>query len=75
MEDEEFQPVDEQAVRTLHDELLPVLSFCDNVRTGLLGVSVKEYQELPAYVVPVWNIYNKISEEYRNANEHRNKDR
>jgi hypothetical protein len=52
--------IDSEEIKRLYREYSLVFQLCDNIRTGLISMSVKEYQELPAYVVPVWRLYNEV---------------
>ena len=64
--DENLQPIDGAAVRELLSEFVNVFGLCWDIHTGIIRLTLHEYQSLPKYVADVWRVFAEVIEQKRN---------
>jgi hypothetical protein len=56
-DEETHEIIDCEYLRRCYDEIEPVLAFIQNVESGMVTITLKEYAELPPVVLVTWGLF------------------
>ena len=65
--DDQFMPVDKEAVRLAVKEYFPVLEFCHSIKSGLVTLSLSDYRTLTPATIQVWQLFDAEYERIRQS--------